>query len=426
MPPSIVPRYPVVSLLEVILKMNLFKYFPEIITAELIVELGMPPYPSKIAAMLPASFFSPPTYSPLPEEEEEQETMIEIIELNEPLEPFSFRHSTSEPEARAISPTAPIVPSMPVERIMLLHPAPTFVNEPRPAPTFLNELCLAATFELNEQNISALTESTPLEPTESIHTFARAVPAEPPIQPEIAPPAALLAPVVHLPCTQLIFDNHSPFYSANGYVVTQMMLTSAHLRTIATINPHYHLGMNARLSLVTEIGRIPLWLPIDSIIATGDMLMLWTIFQSVANIPLVTSFTYHDCAGFWLRVVISIAYADGHLHLLSKPDSTGGNPQHETLAVQLASGDPYRYHVVFLREERHEDEWHYMRLQPMIVSPTVTLTELDSIMDAGLDSGMFCTGPADPWSTTQNVASATHHATYWLPCAVYESISPSA
>ncbi len=77
-------------------------------------------------------------------------------------------------------------------------------------------------------------------------------------------------------------------------------------------------------------------------------------------------------------------------------------------------------------KECHEDEWHFTKLQPTITSPTVTLAELDSIMDAGLDSGMFCSGPTDPWSATNNVGMATSHVTYWIPRAVLESASSTA
>ncbi len=98
-------------------------------------EYGPLPYPSKIAKLLPTL-----PLLPLPEEEEEQETTVEIIELDDLLEPFSFHHSVSEPEVHAVLPTTPIVPSVPIERILLLCPAPTFVNELRLAPTAeLNE-----------------------------------------------------------------------------------------------------------------------------------------------------------------------------------------------------------------------------------------------------------------------------------------------
>ncbi len=338
MPPGLVPGYLYVSPLEAVLRMGLYKYFLDLITTELIEELGMPPYLPSIMAWLLTSFLSLP-------EEEEQETMVEIIELDEPLEPIGFRRSVSESEARPISPAAPIVPSILIQHISLLHPAPTFINEPRLAQTLLNELRLAPTVELNEQNIFTPTESTPSGLTKSIPAFACAVPTEPPIQLEIVPPAVLLASAVPHPCTDLIVDNHLPFYNANGYMVSQTMLISAHVQNIVAILLHYYLGRNARLSPITETGGILLHLPIDAIIFPGDMLMLWTVFEMVANIPLVTSFVPHDCARFRLRVVISIAYMDGHLHLLSEPDSINGTLVHETLAIQLASADPYRYHV---------------------------------------------------------------------------------
>ncbi len=95
-------------------------------------------------------------------------------------------------------------------------------------------------------------------------------------------------------------------------------------------------------------------------------------------------------------MAISIAYTDGLLHLLTEPNSVNGTPVHETLTIRLVSADSYQYRVLFLCEERHDDEWRFAKLQPMLISPSVTLVELDSILDAGLDSGMFCSGPSNP------------------------------
>ncbi len=53
------------------------------------------------------------------------------------------------------------------------------------------------------------------------------------------------------------------------------------------------------------------------------------------------------------------------------------------------------------------------------------LTEIESIADAGIISGMFCSGPIDMWSSIENVASATQHAIYWLPRTVYETVPNS-
>ncbi len=97
---------------------------------------------------------------------------------------------------------------------------------------------------------------------------------------------------------------------------------------------------------------------------------------------------------------------NGQFHLLSELDSTNGNPVNETLAIQLVSADLYQYRVLFLHEERHENEWRFARLQPTVVSPTVTLTELNSIVDAGLD--------------------ASSHATYWIPCIALKSALSTA
>ncbi len=57
--------------------------------------------------------------------------MVEIIKLFPSVEsePFHLRRSASVSEMRASSPVAPILPSLSVERISLLCPAPTFVNE---------------------------------------------------------------------------------------------------------------------------------------------------------------------------------------------------------------------------------------------------------------------------------------------------------
>ncbi len=56
MPLGLVPGYPLVSPLEVVLKMGLLKYFLEIITTELLAECGSLPYPLKIAKLLTFPF----------------------------------------------------------------------------------------------------------------------------------------------------------------------------------------------------------------------------------------------------------------------------------------------------------------------------------------------------------------------------------
>ncbi len=56
------------------------------------------------------------------------------------------------------------------------------------------------------------------------------------------------------------------------------------------------------------------------------------------------------------------------------------------------------------------------------VSPVVLLTPLEFI----IFEGVFCRGPADPWNPAEDVASFSSHAIYWVPCAVYTRVSPSA
>ncbi len=61
-------------------------------------------------------------------------------------------------------------------------------------------------------------------------------------------------------------------------------------------------------------------------------------------------------------------------------------------------------------------------MQLTALLPVVTLTVLEVIFDVG----MFCGGPADPWNFIDGVATTLPHAIYWIPCAVYSHISPSA
>ncbi len=149
--------------------------------------------------------------------------------------------------------------------------------------------------------------------------------------------------------------------------------------------------------------------------------MLWTCYEVEHNYPLVTSFITHDAASFRLRVVISIRYENGHLTFLSAPppDNGSGLPVEETLNIRLASASTFRYRVLVFREENHDDQWQFACLQPTMLSPSITLTELECDLDADLHPGIFCLGPADPWNT---VAGAnTDPAVFWLPAVVYEN-----
>ncbi len=184
------------------------------------------------------------------------------------------------------------------------------------------------------------------------------------------------------------------------------------------------LHRNAQITHTSETEGILLHILINMILQHGDMLMLWTAFETTFDYQLVTSFVVHDAALFHLRVAISVAYDDGRLHLLLEPDSEHEDrtPVHETLTIQLANTDTFRYHMLFLRDERHDDQWQFTKLQPMLVSPCVALVELECIWDAGLDSGIICLGPSDLWDSAASTNGA--QSIYWIPRAVYESTPP--
>ncbi len=66
-----------------------------------------------------------------------------------------------------------------------------------------------------------------------------------------------VTPLVPRPRTPLIVDNHSLFYSELGYTVTQTYHNSAHLLSVASMDPQF-LGRDACMTPVSEIRGIPL------------------------------------------------------------------------------------------------------------------------------------------------------------------------
>ncbi len=176
----------------------------------------------------------------------------------------------------------------------------------------------------------------------------------------------------------------------------------------------------------SETEGIPMCLPLNTILQLGDLLMLWTASEIRFDYLLVTSFVVHDAALFHLRITISVIYDNGRLHLLSElePEREDRSPVHESLTIQLANNDTFRYRVLFLRDECHDDQWQFARLQPTLLSPCIALVELECDLDAGLDSSIMCLGPSDPWDLAAS-ASVTQ-AVYWIPRAIYECALPAA
>ncbi len=92
--------------------------------------------------------------------------------------------------------------------------------------------------------------------------------------------------------------------------------------------------------------------------------------------------------------------------------------------IQLANTDLFRYCVVFVCDERHDDQWQFARLQPTLHSPSIALVELERDWDAGLNSGIYCLGPSDlcDFAASANAVQVV----YWIPRAVYDSTLPGA
>ncbi len=159
--------------------------------------------------------------------------------------------------------------------------------------------------------------------------------------------------------------------------------------------------------------------PLNTIFQIDDLFMLRTCYESEHNYPLITSFVIHNSASFRLRIVMTVRYDAGQLIFLSEPNDASQSPVVETLDIPLISTGAFQYRVLVLRDDFRNNCWEFTRLQFTLLSPTIILTEFECRLDDGLDSGIFCQGPSDPWDP---IASAnTDPVIYWLPISVFES-----
>ncbi len=226
--------------------------------------------------------------------------------------------------------------------------------------------------------------------------------------------------ILHLR-SRLIFHSNSPFYCVLGYMVIQTSIYSAQLLSIGSIGEEY-LGKDAHLTSISEIGGVPLRVPISALIDIGDMLYLLSVCQTLGNLPLLTSFLYQDCSMYRLHVAIAIAYVDNQLTYLSEPNALYEEPVKEMMTINLLNGHLYHYRVMFFRERCFQEVWRPTRLQLTSVSPVVPLTALEFVSD----KGVFCRGPIDPWNQVNRPVTPLSYAFYWIPCSVYNCASSSA
>ncbi len=234
-----------------------------------------------------------------------------------------------------------------VQQLVIIRPALTSITEHRPAQ-------MEGLTEQNTDVAVAISRASIESPPLIVHL--RLILNRPPERVEAVPVPPATADAVSR--TTLIVDNHSPLYNANGYKVSQVSATVARLRFSLTPEYRFRSHRSTHLTHHSETEGIPICLPLDAIFQQADLLMLWTCYETRYDCPLVASFVVHDATLFHLRIVISLAYDNGRLLLLSQPKTEQENrtPIQETLPIQLANTNLFPYRVVFILEERHDDE----------------------------------------------------------------------
>ncbi len=274
-------------LLMVLWKEVFLPYFLDLIAEELFKEFGRPQYPKYITKLLTADFLwtlteqgsipikpvsaeSAPVQAPVPAPEPE-ESSVEIIKWDDLQQPIGFLRSTSEPAELHPAPQSTVIGlTAMLEQLVASHPALMTENEQCPAPTSQNEHRPAPMDGLTEQNSIVSIRRIYPEPLPTVHLHL--IPFRPPEQLEVAPPTTTES----APQTALIVDNHTPLYNANGYKVSQVSATSAHLHFTLTPECCFQSDRNACLTHCSETEGIPMHLPLNMVFEFGDLLMLWT------------------------------------------------------------------------------------------------------------------------------------------------------
>ncbi len=213
--------------------------------------------------------------------------------------------------------------------------------------------------------------------------------------------------VIHDPALPL--TPNSPFYHSAGYLVTQTLVTSARLKTIAPVDRHiHHTGTRARLSEVTQYDGVPLQMPLNSVLEQGDILLLLSVIPVHGSSPLVMQFEIHQSMEFRLHLIVLLDYADGLLQYFSKPQAPETGPVSESLSISLAPMANYCFRVTIFHESLMNGTWIFCQFQLTLLMASVVI-QINAYVG---HAGFVCLGPEDPYANTPYYADALQ---YWLP-----------
>ncbi len=205
----------------------------------------------------------------------------------------------------------------------------------------------------------------------------------------------------------------SLFYNPSGYLVTQTLPTSAHLRNIVYVE-WYHMGTIAQITELSQYEGITLRMPIDSILECDNILLLLAVIPVPGCSPLVTQFLIHQEMTFHLRIVVLLKKKNGQLWFLSKPSMLETALDSESLPISLGPTANYCFRIAFLREDLVSDAWILRHLQLTSLSAPVWI-QIDAIIG---QAGFVHVGPEDLYENTSQQADALQ---YWLPASLLEN-----
>ncbi len=162
---------------------------------------------------------------------------------------------------------------------------------------------------------------------------------------------------------------------------------------------------------ISEYDGVALWMPSNSILEHGDVVLLLAMVPVPGCSPLMTRFQMHSAMTFCLHVVILLDYEDGQLHFFSEPPAPEMEPISETLSITLMPTANYHFRVSFLCEDPAPDSWILCHLQLTLLSSSVLIQTDTTIGHASF----ICLGPEDPW---EHMPHQGEMPQYWLPASL--------